>query len=258
MFPDLYQHRWLSLCVLAIVLFVIGYAYGVHPVYLELEQLQQTKVDLLQQLAKMKIKSNAMMTTHSRNHFRAWNALPDSLLASGLIIPSMTRLPLKQDNIVVRLSLLGSYQQWLFWLQVMARQVDAISVQHLSCQSAENNQVKIVIDIMFAEDKWKQYPIFTKIRADNKYYYPFCQSSTAWNKMPDEMLHSPLAQIKMKGYLQFNTQRAAIVLLPTREMSMIKEGDVLGLEKGVVHAIYRDHVQVRLKEKKEMNVWMEK
>lgn len=248
----LYQYRWWHAAGLLLILVVIGYGYDFYPLQNQIYELKQSEIHLQEKLINTPLFPAKMSAENIK--ISGENTLVNAIHVSGLTIQTIHLLPNDQsENIVMHVDMRGSYQQWIALMNALEQKKQLISVQNFSCKSTEKNNLQIGIDVLLMQNA-QVISYQQEVKSQNN---PFCTRDNVdqWlNQSVDEVLLSPITQIKMVGYLQLGTHSQALMLLPNNVMRTIEMGSLLGVERGVVVAIYREHVVVRMRDGKKVMV----
>jgi hypothetical protein len=192
---------------------------------------------------------------NDQHSFTDENTLVNLVHVSGLTILAINVLPKEQlENVVMHVDMQGSYQQWIAFINVLEQKKHLISVQKFSCKWTEKNNVQISMDVLLMQNA----QVVSQQNSVKSQYNIFCtrENVDLWfdQHNVDDVLLSPLAQIKMVGYLQLGTHSQALVLLPNRMIRTVEVGSVVGVESGTVVEIDSQQIVVRLKSGKQVVV----
>ena len=237
-----YQYRWLYAGVFGVILVLMAYVYDLHPLLVQLDLLHQSEITLNEKMTAIKLQLPAVQSNMPVSHENnGLNWLMSFAERSGLTIQTVN---LSSSGKEFHILFKGNYQQWAGLLNQLEQNVNTITLKNVSCKWTEQNNLLIASDVLFADETHLQ--MMTHSNIANALHNPFCETSHEWKSEVNEALLSPINQIKMVGYLQLGSQSEALFLLPNKKVSMVKAGFLLGMERGVVLAIYRDRALVRL------------
>lgn len=254
-----HQKRLIMSGIFIAIFFVMGYVYDVHPLVVRLRELNQAEINANKKLLAMKSQNPDIQSEVIHNHYPDKNELSDIsrfisfIHSSGLIIQTSNFLsssPIKSArNNMMHLVLRGDYQQLVALINGLEKHLDSLALQDFSYKLTERNDLLITLDILSSGLAHKLQEIGSRDEFVNR-HNPFCITANMnkWIAIDDSnaALSAPIERIKMVGFLQRGLHRQALVLLPNTVMRTVEPGFLLGSEKGVVVAVYRDHTLVKL------------
>lgn len=238
------EYRWVVIIGAGLIFVLAGYVFDLGPRQAELATLHQSEIMLHEKLAAMKALPGRGSALKHNNQINGVNALADFIQSNGLNINKI-----KQENNVLHVDLRGDYPQFIAMMSGLLEKTDVISLKTISCQwEKEYLQLGMNLLLMGKVD-------FLKHEVLRDQMNPFCTSENRQSFMnEDELLVSPISQIKMAGLLQFGERRVAILQMPDKMTVMVGVGDLIGLEKARVVGIDHDYVLARLDTGRELRV----
>ena len=258
-----YKYRWLIALALSGVLIALGFMYVIQPGLQRIAQLRSLKQSLTSRLTEMK-----SVTAASRDAAILPISQPDeiAMLArltqeQGLLIQSMDYVRPHQlhatETDLIRLNLQGDLSALADFLFSLGQQA-YMPIQNFTLKLVEQQHLRLMIEVYLLKNKWPLSPVqkqpmpasnlfclSTQIMSADSSADTFAQASSA-----------TLDRIKMLGYLQQGSRRAALVLLPNNLVISVEQGSLLGREQGLVTLVSADHLIVTLPDKKQQEIRM--
>jgi len=242
-----YQYRWIYAVIISILILMLAYFYDFQDQLRQVEKLSIDTKELTMTLAKV---SQTMEETHMTTEPSTKTDLLAQLLAmaqsKGLVIQSVNTVPSSRvpDALQVHLKVRGDFQLVSAFVQALYAQKNAALMLDFSYQSTEHHEWLFTSDILIlsAIDLLKSTP-------DLVVHNPFCQTVTlpplTYDDSLAKLVATPLAQIKMVGYLREGERSSALVALPGGLLLDVYEGSRLGKEQGVVVEVKPDGMSVK-------------
>ncbi len=260
-------HAWYAL-IFSVMMLLIGYVDDAAPHLMQIHQLRDEEKNIKNELSflrKKMIASNkkiAMVSTHHVIKDRL-SALLTLAQSNGLVVQSVKSISSQQNRSnktnMMQLQLLGQFQSGMSFILALSNEMSGWVIENFSVKANESSQEFILVVMMvdesylYAQSKLKQN-IFLLSN-------PFCTSNNWVSSSISESAMSQsvsLHSFKMIGVLRQGERRKAFFMLPTGETFLVGLGTVLGKERGMVTAIHANAVEIRLPDKKSVNITLSK
>lgn len=247
-----YQKRLMIVGLFVLMFLAITYVYDIQPLIAQLAELNQIEIKANEKLLAMISQSKSVQPEVLDNQHVDKNKLDDIskfisfIHASGMMIQTSDFL--SAPNNLMHLVLRGNYQQLFTLIKALEKHSDFFVLQDFSYKLTEQDDLLVTMNVFSSKQAHQEINIHDEILNKQN---PFCIAENI-SKWIDEngvnaALSVPIERIKMIGFVSRGSHRQALVMLPNTMMRTVERGFLLGSERGVVVAINRDRMLVKLK-----------
>lgn len=243
-FDILYKKRWLCAAGMILILVVLGYGYDLYPLQNQIAELQKVDINIHE---KLLFPAEKHAENPDQKKMSDMHAFVGVIHASGLTIQAINRLGNSNE---MHVDLQGNYQQWMNFIYILQQKSQLINVHNFTCKWSEKNNLEISLDVLLLGNLHAMPYQYIGLN-------PFCtlENLDHWiDQKAKNVLLTPLAQIKMVGYLQLGRRNQAMMLFPDKIIKTVEAGNVLGLERAQVVKVFPHYVLVRLQDGRNVKV----
>jgi hypothetical protein len=244
-----YNYRYWYAMGVFLLINTFAYFIVLHPEQQDLTQLSElTRQSTLQLTALKKFaqeqKNDASLFTALAppNKFDFFNLISTLAHQSNVAIQSINMELPASLTIKMHVVTQGEFSSLIYFALSLLNQPRAIFVSHFSFHVVPSQPLLLSLDLFTMQNNIDLPPPPPFPISLSPTQNPFCQPNHS--QPVSTILTTPLAQMRMTGYLAQGNRKLALMTLPTGEVISVEEGMVVGKELGVVKKVGRSEVVV--------------
>lgn len=255
-----YQFRWVYALLVAVAVIAAGYIEMIAPKLNSLMKLNKTenewtnKIDAIKNL-KIAVSSGRVEKNVKSNE---WNWLQEWIALvhfSGVSVETVKIIPLLSSqpsrNTLLHLVVHGNFSQINTLLSEMDGGYFSARVQDFVIKATSQDSLQLNMTVLLSVRTLSHLAERSRVGMPlQRLQNPFCLSGVMHHgvfRRDDVVLQqTPLALIKMTGFMQQGARKNALVLLPDQRLIAVRRFAKIGSEHGLVTAIQNDRILINL------------